>query len=998
MRPFDCLSADCPIFGPHLLEASAGTGKTFSIEHVFVRLLLEGIEVEEILAVTFTRAATRDLKKRILANIEEALSRIQTGKKGWPYLDPHMGSEKSLKILSEASLSFDQSQVFTIHGFCYSMLQEFAFEAGLGFSLRDPDRAALVPKRIRREARKFLETEVGIICPEQMALLMEKSDSLDELVTRLLKAKSDGVDFKDLVARYSFVMEGENHDESELLRILNEVRSSYKMAVKGNFEEQIKALSKCKENPVESLRFLIKEGGSLFRFLHDDNKKVKCKAECPEALKRIAQNVLSLIEIARDVQGILGVLYKAWKKIEGPILLEEEWIDPDEILKRMRGAIEREVFAKSVQQKYQAVIIDEFQDTDPLQWEIFKKLFMNVKALYIVGDPKQSIYRFRNADIYTYFEAKKLLGPSALYALDTNYRSTSNMIEALNALFDRNWLPLPKLGEMIPSPPVKTSLEKVSDIPDALGSIHFVTASSFEDAWLPYAVSEIERLKSLLKNPTSFALLVKDRYQAAEALKLFQERCIPACARSHVPLGKTVAFQMLREFIEALIFCRESSLKRKVAAGPFGALSLKAAKMLLEEGDLVSFCRNLLECVPGELDTDLRQIVEELLAWEERVTLQGLLHFLDDFERLDPEEGGRRRIEADAEAVQILTLHVSKGLEFDVVFAFGLSAKHPKMNEQEEADAEKLRQLYVALTRAKKRLYVPLPANVTQRGSPSPMELFCQTIEAKEGPLLPFLREVKHVTCVTLPEKVMLASPVFDPKKEISAPLVRAIPNVSPCFIHSFTTLAKPEKTYIESEDAPPIFTAHTIPRGADTGILIHQIFERLFGAPIPIWKDFNAVKVLVSEHLLGTPLLPWEHPIQEMVCKTLTLPINSEAPFSLTELQMGELQVEMEFLFSRPPHFIKGYIDLVFRHRGKFYIVDWKTNWLGNDDAAYHSLEDAMTAHDYWLQASLYTEALRRHVKRFYIQPFEELFGGVIYLFLRGGGVCHIKPESMHG
>jgi len=1004
MRPFDCLSNDCPIFGPHLLEASAGTGKTFSIEHVFVRLLLEGIEIEEILAVTFTRAATRDLKKRILANIEEALSRIQSGERGWPYLDSYMASAKASRILRDASKAFDRCQVFTIHGFCYRMLQEFAFEADLGFSLRDPDRAALVPKRIRREAKKFLETGVGIdlICPEQMALLMKGSDSLDELVSRLLKGADEerGVPFKDLVSRYALLMEEENLDEGELLRTFQEIRSGFKMEVKGNFEDQIKALVLCKENPVNSLRVLVKEKGSLFAFLDPLNKKVKARVECPVALQRISRNVLPLIQQAIDLKGILSTLNKAWKKIEGPILVDEEWIDPDEILRRTRAAIEREAFSKSVRQKYQAVIIDEFQDTDPLQWEIFKLLFLNVKALYLVGDPKQSIYRFRKADIYTYFEAKKLLGPSALYCLDTNYRSTSNMIEALNALFDRSWLPLPKLGETIPSPPVKSRSENRSDFPDSLGSIHFVTASSFEEGWLPYAVSEIERLMPTFKTPSSFALLVKDRYQAEMALKLFQERSIPACARSHIPLGKTAAFQVFREFIEALVYSRDNSLKRKVAAGPFEEMSLKNCRTLLEEGDLISFCREILECVPkeGEFYADLSQVIEELLAWKEGVTFQGLLHFLDDFENLNPEEGGRRRIETDIEAVQILTLHVSKGLEFDVVFAFGLSARPPESQEAEEANAEKLRQLYVGMTRAKKRLYVPLPGGEKSRGSPSPMELFCQTIESKEGPLLPFLQKIKHVTCETLPGKVLLVPPDLNSKKETVSINDRSPPAFAPCLIHSFTTLAKVQKQHIEGDPSSTILSAHTIPRGADTGILIHQIFERLFSGPASIWKSFDAVGALVSKQLKGTPLVPWETPIKEMVCKTLMLPLNNEAPFSLVDLQAGELQAEMEFLFVRSPHFIKGYIDLVFRHDGKFYIVDWKTNWLGSDDSAYLSLEGVMTAHDYWLQASLYTEALRRHVKQFYIQPFEDLFGGVIYLFLRGGGVYHFKPEIFHG
>src|SRR3989338_849715 len=119
MKRFDCLALDCPLFGPHLLEASAGTGKTFSIEHIFVRLILEKVGVEKILAVTFTRAATRELKARIRSNLEKALECIQSQNSSWEYLQPHFGSEEAIRLLADALATFDQCQIFTIHGFCF---------------------------------------------------------------------------------------------------------------------------------------------------------------------------------------------------------------------------------------------------------------------------------------------------------------------------------------------------------------------------------------------------------------------------------------------------------------------------------------------------------------------------------------------------------------------------------------------------------------------------------------------------------------------------------------------------------------------------------------------------------------------------------------------------------------------------------------------------------------------------------------------------------------
>ena len=127
MKIFNCLAPNVPLFGPHLLEASAGTGKTFSIEHIFVRLILEQIEVEEILAVTFTRAAARELKARIRSNLEKALKSIEEGRAVWEYLEPVIGSKEAARLLSDAIAGFYRCQIFTIHGFCYRMLKEFSF-------------------------------------------------------------------------------------------------------------------------------------------------------------------------------------------------------------------------------------------------------------------------------------------------------------------------------------------------------------------------------------------------------------------------------------------------------------------------------------------------------------------------------------------------------------------------------------------------------------------------------------------------------------------------------------------------------------------------------------------------------------------------------------------------------------------------------------------------------------------------------------------------------
>jgi exodeoxyribonuclease V beta subunit len=112
-------------------------------------------------------------------------------------------------------------------------------------------------------------------------------------------------------------------------------------------------------------------------------------------------------------------------------------------------------FVEAIRKKYQAVIVDEFQDTDPVQWNIFETLFFadSSKSVYLVGDPKQSIYAFRSADIYTFLEAAKGFDTLQKAALTTNYRSMQGLLDGLNRLLcAKPWMDLPKLGQQLDVP------------------------------------------------------------------------------------------------------------------------------------------------------------------------------------------------------------------------------------------------------------------------------------------------------------------------------------------------------------------------------------------------------------------------------------------------------------------------------------------------------------------------------------------------------------------
>lgn len=982
MQKFDCLSLECPLFGPHLIEASAGTGKTFSIEHIFVRLILEGVEIEKILVVTFTRAATRELKGRIRMNLEKALKGIETGDSSWSYLKPLLGLEEPARLLSDALFGFDQCQIFTIHGFCFRMFKEFAFEAKVG-AFRNPDEGMQIPESLKIAARDFLSFGINasLLCREQVALLFKEFESVEAIVLRMLQKEppTPSFCFSELLVECKAALQPWRLEEKRLIEDFRELEKNYKTSLKGDFEGQIKALFY-----EEFFPLILKERGSIFDFLHRKNQKLR-----PQPIKELhypgffdwaQSHIAPLVK-----QPVFPILKKAFEPILQKVLEEEEHLDPDELLLQMQKAVDNPCFKERVREKYKAVIIDEFQDTDALQWDIFQKVFLesSLRALYLVGDPKQSIYRFRKADIYTYLQARDLLGEANRYLLDTNFRSSKPLIGALNALFDRKWLHLPKIGQTLPYHPVQAGSKIESDFQDGKGAIHFMIAqgeSLFEKVFLPYAVKEIEAMR-----PKRCALLVKDRYQALSAIELLKSRGISAIAKSHVTLGQTDAFRAIVELFDAILSPEDRNAATIVLKGPFGDLGLHFSdyKELLEEKGLILFAKQLV------LDEDAMQIFEYLFAWEKKegFSFEGLRRCLKQLKTLGSDEGGGRRIEVDEEAVQVMTLHISKGLEFDVVFALGLASRSPKKEEGEESDefaAEKMRQLYVAMTRAKKRLYVPVAflEKEPDLGTDAPMELFSKYFE---GPLQEELEALSKTESISL-EKIVFPTE-FTPvphahgkQDEKPSPLrARSYPS---SILSSFTTLAKPQKNLFLSEPSrqnPDVFVLQTMPKGPKTGVEIHELLERIFRAHC---FSEEAIHILVEERLKYSLLRPWQAAIEEMIQKILWMPFETaEGVFLLKDL--NQFQVEMEFIFSKAPHFIKGVIDLIFYFREKIYFIDWKTNWLEKYELP--QLQQAMEEHDYNLQAGLYSEAIRRY--------FKLEIGGIYYVFVRG--CSYINPNK---
>ncbi|CCB90824.1 Exodeoxyribonuclease V beta chain [Waddlia chondrophila 2032/99] len=1098
MNRFDILNRETKIDSHIILEASAGTGKTFSIENLVVRLLLEGehpLRIDEILIVTFTKMATSDLRVRVRDTIENVVNALEKGVLGrFDYLEPIDRDERkkrpAIRLLERALIGFDEAQIFTIHGFCYRMLAEHGMDGcvhpdpkneGKGIRedtykkcVMDYFRTGLSDEKIGLQHRNFalssqrgsverLEKTLGKLIAEGVEI--EKTPTRNELF----------IHFKDRIERLKKVHCLESIKLREDLKIF-----SKSMKANGFDKSQLIILPEILEkNGADESDFecLVENGHGLLHFLNPANKKVKFPADdqfhypnLPEILND------ELCQFKYKNYGIARMAYDC-KQLMKRQFEEEELHNFDDLLELMRQKLKEEKFLKDVRSRYRAAIVDEFQDTDPRQWEIFKKTFPPDDSgwgrLYLVGDPKQSIYAFRQADIYTYLEAADAIGRENLYSLDTNYRSQPSLVKALNHLFSapfsEGWMPLPRLNTYMNVPTVQWDDSKIDRVfQDNLSALHwcihqtekFSVTNSEDEAFFPFIVQEIQRLRKEHSIPlNSFAVLVADRHQAKRVSEYLKRWNLPSQRQRVEPISESMVIPSMRELLYGIMHHRDESSMKVALGGPFLRWTADEILQLDEDSvyaevqarfreldeiwksDGLSVCmeklfmsrwkdssktvlETLLEDENGSQFYADFQHVMELLLDSPKTPSEAIL-FLEKFlfDVSKSEEELKRRLDTGQDCVQIITIHSSKGLEYDIVFALGL-VNRPKKDDlyyiadgylrfvldqesadfvkyRDEKDAEKMRSLYVACTRSKYRLYIPYidcKSNGAS-GTLSPMELF---VGQFSKPLESFLKESSENRLLSY---TVLNDVDFDLLKEedLEAPklmaptevVVRAVSKM----MTSFSGLANVVAS--DQSGAPHQFdngikSCHTLPSGSATGTLLHTLLEE-----IPFEVICHDAVRSITPFIKGTQYEEWKDVLAEIVFHAVSTPFIKGC--ALKDIDPNQCKFETEFLYSyNLESYMKGFIDLMFAHEGKFYLLDWKSNWLGTSSEIYREdvLVDSMNHHDYFKQAEIYTEALKKYLEISHKKPFQEIFGGVYYIYLRGlpkYGVKFIPPSFFY-
>lgn len=1136
-RSFQVLDRRETIDQHTVLQASAGTGKTFSIENLVVRLLMDqsGPQLTEILVVTFTNAATRELRERVRSCLEQAIAILENP---FPENCPDYlqvlheeGNESrliALRRLKQALLSFAEAQIFTIHGFCYRSLRRQLFEGNFSMHL-ELTAHSQQREELLRAVRDFLLTEVRkeFICLPQLKVLCSAyGNDTDRLIAALSKAAMGGEIILDshlledresvLKALEQLLSQGPYESEcivSDFLYLAPHYTGNYNKngELKTELASQLQRFAKVMERGKAdflALEELFLCAVDLYGSLSPERVKKRggappfCRLHYPQIFQEKMGELESCLLRALDPERLFAQVAYQCQILLRRRFKEDELLGPDDLLQAMATALEKPQVLEQFQSQYRAVIIDEFQDTDPIQWKIFQRLYLqhnpHKPKLYLVGDPKQSIYRFRYADIYTYFDALHALGQEALATLDTNYRSHPDLVEALNVLFAkeqiRRFIELPRQSKQLEYLKVKAGSSRPGiDFKDERGRLHIFCAEDKRGrgkTWptelletkrlLPFIAKEIQNLKK--SSDLSYrkcAVLVRDRFQAERLEEILRLWKIPVSLRRSRSLVDSCALVTLKVVMEALLKPRDpGAVKRAWGTALLGGTEKEIAAMqetkTLEQacaqcvflGDTLNkrgFAAFFEEFLHMESAIVGLSVAEQIVSQQEGQTLmqelqqlaellmesrsgrplnaEGFFQRLEDIERSDAQdERFLLRQDCSRDAVQVLTLHTSKGLEFDVVFALGLVNRTPvpqglvtafssegkgtqlllcpnsekMLAFLEEIDAEKMRTLYVGLTRAKDRLYVPLliasdESSPPPLGTASPMELFFARLgngtstlkedyEAVAQLQLPEAQKIlealhcPHISVSVLDHELaipQLESPQL--AKALQAPSLARVCSYA-LQLSSFSALSRPHKGGVEAQD--------DFPAGPEVGTVIHELLADY--AFTSFLEDLN-----LQGPLKGTPLEDYALQTLDLLRRTVSCPLTEDPEFTLANIDESRCYKEMEFLFpwdGRAPSgfdlqweggFLKGFIDLIFEYRGKIYILDYKTNRLS--DYSRSSLHAAMEQHDYPLQAWIYTEAVKRYLRGL---GAELPFGGVFYCFLRGmtapqEGVYHFFPED---
>ncbi|MBN8482904.1 MAG: UvrD-helicase domain-containing protein, partial [Xanthomonadales bacterium] len=463
--------AALPLRGLHLIEASAGTGKTYTIGLLYLRLLLEGdAGLRGIAVVTFTEAATRELRERLRRRVGEGLRSLRGAPSADAGLDSVLaahrdGAERqqlAIERLEAALTGFDEAFVTTIHGFCRQLLADTAFENGLPFIELDADATGPdVLELVRDYWRLHVVSGGGESAREAAAHWREPDVLARALATSQALAFDpsavDPVDARGGLERAQSACDAARVEwqaciadgrAARALAQLADAALDQRISVARDGIHHPAALAAC----AEAIRTTPPAFGDLRplhrRNLHAAAARARRKGWRPDVeLDAVAAIVERLLDAADAVRRARRALFfvDALAFVRTGLVERRERLHRfgfDDLIRVLHERLHGpggDALARTIARRLPALLVDEFQDTDPLQYAILRRLHAAREdgVMFLIGDPKQAIYRFRGGDVFTYRLAARDAGAN-VHALVHNWRSDARLVAAVNAVFGRN--------------------------------------------------------------------------------------------------------------------------------------------------------------------------------------------------------------------------------------------------------------------------------------------------------------------------------------------------------------------------------------------------------------------------------------------------------------------------------------------------------------------------------------------------------------------------------
>ena len=623
--------------GETLIEANAGTGKTYTLCKIVERLILDhGIPIERILAVTFTNAAAQELKDRIRKNLQETKSKLQPGQ------------TKEKALLNRALGNFDDARLYTLHAFCKRLLSEFSFECGVR-----PDSELITDQSqmLKQVVQDFRRSYFSESSPFIAALSMTGKLTEAELEKYFEdKERDSDPEEKDKDANpetsaeknlelYFALVDSWHLEKKEIQKFLNDgAKNGYKAR---NAFDQLDRLFKQEQEPLcfgksnegrlgkdNKISSRIPEFKLIKLIRRVLKEEIEPKEAAPVPRPSFFDSALHFCTQCDLLEKMILFLFEEFAEIELVKLKSRlnlrTFDDLQQLVAEGLDSEQGNALATKVFSQYDAALVDEFQDTDPLQFDILRKLFspqgeMEPKRIFYIGDPKQSIYKFRGADLNNYLKIKSDLSSGNIRSLTTNYRTHPELVQATNEFLtlnleeedgesDENHLFFDKRIFFIQSKGNKLK-EKVKKFDRTTGDL---SPAPFNLRYLPKLhenenQEEFEKriLKDITKEVLSLldfekktligtelikgsdiAILCRDNKEADLIQKKFSDHQIPSVLLATRSIFKTVEAKHFKYLMEALINPFEVRNIKKVLVLPLFGLDAKEVNQLMKEPKL----------------------------------------------------------------------------------------------------------------------------------------------------------------------------------------------------------------------------------------------------------------------------------------------------------------------------------------------------------------------------------------------------------------------------